>query len=261
MLAGSASTVDVSLVAAKPLSGNVRGKVADASGKGMPATLRFAGAATFEARADASGAFSAALPAGPYKVTIEAPGWPSKDVPIDINAGQDRQLDITLRSANPDVTLTAGAIVLRVPIKFRPGAPKLDATTKKELDGVAEVLAEHPEIKTLRIEAHWNGLASAAKSAKTLTEKQAAVVKEYLMTKGTPPERLEAAGLGGDSPLVPTLARPAGPRTAASSWWSSSSPGLGRPGDRATVHWPVRGYMVDACRCAFLRGWLHWLNG
>ena len=202
VFAGSASTVELSLAAAKPLTGNVRGRVADPGGKGVSATLRFAGAATFEAHADAGGAFSAALPAGPYKVTIEAPGWPNKEVSLDVSAGQDRQLDVTLRAANPDVTLTGGTIVLRVPIKFRPGTPRLDATAKGELKGVAELLSDHPEIRTLRIEAHWSGAANAAKK---LTEKQAQVVKDYLVTKGAPADRIEAVGLGGESPLVPNL--------------------------------------------------------
>ena len=70
---------------------------------------------------------------------------------------QDRQLDVTLRPANADVTLTPQAIVLRVPIKFRSGAPKLAAAIKAELEAVADILVDHPEIKTLRIEAHWSG--------------------------------------------------------------------------------------------------------
>jgi outer membrane protein OmpA-like peptidoglycan-associated protein len=211
VVAGTPTTVEVSLVA-KLLSGNVRGRVADGAGRGVAALLRFGGASTFEARADASGAFSAALPAGPYKVTIEAAGWPNKEVPIDVAAGQDRQLDVTLRSANPDVTLAGSAIVLRKPIKFRPGVPQLDTTAKRELEGVAELLGDHPEIRKLRIEAHWNGPAGKGNQpggtgdiARKLTEKQAGVVKDYLVSKGVSPERLEAVGAGGESPLVPNL--------------------------------------------------------
>jgi outer membrane protein OmpA-like peptidoglycan-associated protein len=198
---GSTATLEVSLIA-KQMTGNVRGKVLDAGGRGMAATLRFVGGAVFEAHSDAAGAYSAALPAGPYKVTIEAAGWPNKEVPLDIIAGQDRELDVTLRPANPDVTFTGQAFKLRVPIKFKAGAPKLDATVKGELEGVAAILAEHPEIRTLRIEAHWNG---PAKQAKDLTDKQAALVKDYLVSKGAPADRVEALGKGGESPVVPNL--------------------------------------------------------
>ena len=50
----------------------------------MAATIRFNGPNTFEAHADASGAFSAVLPAGPYRVSVEATGYPRRDVPLDV---------------------------------------------------------------------------------------------------------------------------------------------------------------------------------
>jgi len=173
-------------------------------GRGLAATLKIIGATTFEAKSDASGAFSAALPPGPYRVVVEAPGVSTREVPLDIVGGQDRQLDVTVRAANPDVTLTPQAIVLRVPIKFRPGTPKLDGTVKTELEGVADLMQDHPEIKTLRVEAHWSAPARS-KGAKKMTERQATTVKDYLVAKGAPGDRIEAVGLGGESPLVPNL--------------------------------------------------------
>ncbi len=217
--AGGSASVEVGLKA-KILSGNVRGKVADGAGHGLGATLHFIGGTTFEAHADVGGLFSAALPAGPYRVTIDAPGFPTKETPLDVAAGQDHQLDVTLRPANPDVTLTGQAIVLRVPIKFQPGAPKLTPVLKAELEGVAEVLADHLEIKTLRIEAHWSGAPAKASRTnkktgkagggggaanKTLTQRQAATIKDYLTSKGAAADRIEAVGLGSEAPLVPNL--------------------------------------------------------
>jgi outer membrane protein OmpA-like peptidoglycan-associated protein len=223
--AGASVAVEVSLKA-KILTGNVRGKVADGAGHGLVATLHFIGGTTLEAHADPGGLYSAALPAGPYRVTVDAPGFPTKDAPVDINAGQDQQLDVTLRPANPDVTLTAQAIVLLVPIRFQPGRPRLTPRLKAELEGVAEILADHQEIKTLRIEAHWSGTNPKRKgkakgkgkgngqgmdaqkggtTSKALTARQAGVIKDYLVSKGVPAGRLEAIGLGGEAPLVPNL--------------------------------------------------------
>ncbi|HEY5090907.1 MAG TPA: OmpA family protein [Polyangia bacterium] len=205
--AGGSASVEVSLKA-KIVTGNVRGKIADGAGHGLSATVHFIGGTTFEAHADVGGLYSAALPAGPYRVTVEAPGFPTKEAPLDINAGQEHQLDLTLRPANPDVTLTGQAIVLRVPIRFQPGAPRLPPRVKAEMEGVAEVLADHPEIKTLRIEAHWTGGKGKGKGdggAKALTERQAAFIKSYLASKGAPAERLEAVGRGSEAPLVPNL--------------------------------------------------------
>lgn len=187
-------------------TGNVRGKLADPMGQGVQGSLRFAsGTEAFEAKSDTGGQFSAALPVGPYKVTAEAPGFPSKEIPLDITAGQDQKIEIVMRTPNPDVTLSTDGIALRQPIKFKGGtaAPKLDPKVQSELDGVADLLADHPEIKTLTVEAHWD--ASAGAGAKAITEKQAAAVKEYLVKKGVAAARVEAVGAGADKPLVPNI--------------------------------------------------------
>jgi outer membrane protein OmpA-like peptidoglycan-associated protein len=207
---GAPVTIEMAL-ARKVATGNVRGKVSDRGGRGVGATLRFSGAATYEAHADATGVFSAALPVGPYKVVVEAPGFPNKEVPLDIVAGHDKQLEVALRPSNPDVVLTAETIVLKVPIKFRPGAPRLNTNIKAELDGVADLLLDHPEVKTLRIEAHWNGSGPGPKkkgtadAAKKLTIRQANTVRDYLIAKGAPAGRIEAVGRGSELPLVPNL--------------------------------------------------------
>ena len=36
-------------------------------------------------------------------------------------------------------------------------------------------------------------------------EKQAAAIKDYLVTKGAPADRIETVGVGGEAPLVPNL--------------------------------------------------------
>lgn len=208
--AGGRTKVELSLVA-KPATGNVRGHVVDRQGNGIAAVVRFrSGAQRFDAQADTSGAFSAALPVGSYTVRFEAEGWSVKDVPLDVTAGEDQPLDVVLHAPNPDVLLTDQAIALRVPIRFSPGAPAtLPADVKKELDGVAELLVDHPEVRTLRVEAHWGGPggkdAAALAAAKKLTQRQADAVKEYLVSHGAPADRIEATGKGLDSPLVPNL--------------------------------------------------------
>ncbi len=211
---GDKAPLTISLAVAKPTTGVLRGRLLDDAGRGLTGTLRFAGgsAGNFEARSDDRGSFSAVLPQGFYQAKVEATGLPGRELPIDITAGQDRELDVTLRPPNPDVQLTGQTVVLRVPIKFRTGAPRLDPAVKQELDGVANLLADHPEIKLLRIQAHWSGTAGkAADAAKKLTDDQAGTIKAYLVGKGVAPDRLDAVGLGGDAPLVPNLT--AGSRT------------------------------------------------
>jgi outer membrane protein OmpA-like peptidoglycan-associated protein len=199
---GRSQKLQVTLTA-KTLTGNVRGKVTDAKGNPLPAALRLAGVEVFSAQADQAGQFSASLPVGPYRVTAEMPQMPSKEVSLDIVEGVDRQLDIVMRAPNANVTLAGDTITLKQPIKFKAGPPRLDAKMQAQLDGVAELLQDHPEIRTLRVEAWWDS--SAGKNAQTLTEGQAKAVKDHLVKKGIPEGRIEAVGHGADNPLVPNI--------------------------------------------------------
>jgi outer membrane protein OmpA-like peptidoglycan-associated protein len=193
------------ILTARIMTGNVRGKVADDHGRGLEASVKFIGPDNFEAKSDASGAFSAALPAGSYKATAEAPGFPVKETQLEVAAGQDKPLDFVLKNhvANPDVGVTAKAITLKRPIRFKAGTPALDPKTEAELDGVADALEEHPDIKTLSIEAHWDN--SAGAGGKELTQKQADLIKDHLVKRGVAADRLQAVGQGSDKPLVPNI--------------------------------------------------------
>ena len=187
--------VDVALTPKIP-TGNVRGKVADGEGRGIEASLKFLGPDNFEAKSDGSGLFSAALPAGAYKVMAEAPGFPTKEAQLDIIAASDKQMDFVLRNhpVNPDVGLTDTAITLKKPIKLKAGATSIDTKVQPELDSVADLLDEHPDIKSLRVEAHWD--TSAGPGAKDVTQKQADLIKQYLVKKGVADGRVEAVGVG-----------------------------------------------------------------
>jgi outer membrane protein OmpA-like peptidoglycan-associated protein len=202
VLLGRPVKLDVAL-SPKAATGNVRGKVTDSKGVALQASLRFVGAEIFSAQADSSGLYSAALPVGPYKVTAEMPGMPLKEAPLDIVDGVDRTLDLVMRPANTNVSLTAEGFTLKTPIKFKAGAPRLDAKAQAELDAVADLMQEHPELRLLRIEAYWDS--SGGKNVKALTDGQAKAVRAYLVKKGVSEARLEAVGMGADKPLVPNI--------------------------------------------------------
>ncbi len=200
--AGQTAEVAVALTP-KARTGQVRGKTTDAQGRAVEATLKFSGAQAFETRTDGGGLYQAALLPGPYKVVAEAPGLPTKESQFEVVADGSRQVDLTLRPVNPDLTLTADEIVLKSPIKFKQGPAKLTPEWQVELDGVAEVMEDRPEIRILRVEAHWDP--SAGAKAKEVTDAQAAAVKDYLVKKGITEARIEAVGMGSDQPLVPNV--------------------------------------------------------
>jgi hypothetical protein len=182
-------------------TGNVRGRVLDAKGQPLQASLRFSGAEAFSAQADAQGNFSASLPVGPYRVTAEMPTMPPKEVALDIVEGQDKTLEIVMRPPNTSVTLSGDVVNLKQPLKLK--GPALDPKSKTTLDGLAEFLQDHPEIKTLKVDAYWDN--SAGPKAKAVTDGQAKAIKDYLVKKGIPEGRIEAAGHGADNPLVPNI--------------------------------------------------------
>src|SRR5450432_3104552 len=193
------SKVEVTLTP-KLMTGNVRGKVTDAKGHPLQASLRFAGAEAFSAQADASGVFSAALPVGPYRVIPEMPTMPAKEVALDIVEGPDRTLDIVMRTPNTHVSIPGDVVTLKQPLKFK-GAARLDPKMQSTLDGVAELLQDHAELRTLKIDAYWDSGANA----KSLTDAQAKAIKDYLVKKGVAEARIEAMGHGAENPLVPNI--------------------------------------------------------
>jgi outer membrane protein OmpA-like peptidoglycan-associated protein len=208
VIIGRPTKVEVTLQP-RVVTGNVRGTVKDAKGAPLQAALRFSGAEAFSAQADATGAFSAALPVGPYKVTAEMPGMPPKEVPLDIVEGQDKTLDIVLGAggggggpAASPATLNGDVVTPKNALKFT-GGSKLTPKMQASLDGVADLLAAHPEVRVLKVDAYWDN--SAGPKAKALTEAQAKAIKDYLVKKGIPEARIEATGHGADNPLVPNI--------------------------------------------------------
>ncbi|HVU53180.1 MAG TPA: OmpA family protein, partial [Polyangia bacterium] len=199
--------VEVTLQA-RVATGNVRGRITDGKGQGLPASIRFSGAEAFSAQADAQGNYSAALPVGPYRVTVEMPAMPPKEVPLDIVEGQDKTLDVSMGAGGgapgaPAVpaTLNGDVVVPKTALKFK--GTKLDAKMQASLDGVAALLAEHPEIRVLKVDVYWDN--SAGPKGKAMTDAQAKAIKDYLVKKGVADSRITAEGHGADNPLVPNI--------------------------------------------------------
>jgi len=108
---------------------------------------------------------------------------------------------------------------IRVPgILFSPGSSDFSMLTPQEAEEnriiigkVADLLRKFPEYRVL-IEGHgnlinWSSESLAAEEERDillpLSRMRAAAVRELLIGEGIPGDRLEAAGRGGESPLVP----------------------------------------------------------
>lgn len=202
VVAGRSAQVKVAL-AAKAVTGSVSGKIVDPNGRGVQAVLHFSGTQAYDSHSAPDGSFSAALVPGTYRMAAEAPDLGSKQVAVNIAPGRDREIEVALRAPNPDVTLEGYTITLRTPVRLGSTNPRLRPKEEQEFGAVVAILQDHPEIRTLRVEAHWD--ASAGPTAKPLTEHQAQFIKDYLVSKGVAEGRIEALGMGGDQPLLPNI--------------------------------------------------------
>lgn len=92
-------------------------------------------------------------------------------------------------------------------VQFMTGSAALTKTAKVELDKAAKIMSEHPDIK-VSVEGHTDNTGKAA-SNQTLSERRAAAVKAYIVSKGIAADRLTAKGFGQTKPVA-TNKTPAG---------------------------------------------------
>ena len=84
-------------------------------------------------------------------------------------------------------------------IQFEAGKAKLLASSNKVLDGVIEILNQHPDYK-LTVEGHSSSDGNYDANV-TLSQQRAEQVKKYFVSKGVDAERINAIGYGPDKPL------------------------------------------------------------
>ncbi|HEX7507641.1 MAG TPA: carboxypeptidase regulatory-like domain-containing protein, partial [Polyangia bacterium] len=184
VMAGQTANIVLRLTPKAPAARAV-GRISDDNGKGVVASLKLAGPQIAEGRSDESGNFSVPVVPGLYALRVDADQFLSKELQLTVADGRENALSITLRSrpAVAGVTFKDGKFKLRQAISFKLVAKKpsaqLGAGMPHVLDEVVDVLANHPEIRQLRVEAHWDS-SLKAEQAQALTDDQAKAVVKYL---------------------------------------------------------------------------------
>jgi outer membrane protein OmpA-like peptidoglycan-associated protein len=187
--------------------GKITGKVTDDKGKPVSsATVRVTGPQNAEVKTDEGGAFTAAVSGGAYVVHVEADHFLSHDTKIALNDGQEQDASVTVRPRPvvARVVVREGRLSVRQPIAFKGSAAEITPASEGVLDELADALATHPEVKKVRIEAHWDSSLPKDK-AQELTTDQARAVASYLARQGVGEDRIEAVGMGAQRPLVPNI--------------------------------------------------------
>ena len=97
---------------------------------------------------------------------------------------------------------TEKAIVILQKVEFKTGSDVILPASDELLQQVADVLREHDEIKKIEVQGHTDNRGGAAFNKK-LSERRAASVKKWLVTRGQVDEsRLISQGFGMDSPIA-----------------------------------------------------------
>ena len=213
VLAGQIANVAFTLTPRAPAARAV-GRITDDSGKGVAAALKLAGPQIAEGKSDEMGNFAIPVPAGQYVLRVDADQYFSKVVPLTVADGRESPVSVILRArpAVAGVTFQNGKFKLRQPVAFKsvgkqpsselmPGALQL-------LDEVVDVLVNHPEIRQLRVEAHWDRSLPPAK-VQVLTDAQAKAVAQYLADQGVGQDRVVPVGMGATKPVVPNIGKAA----------------------------------------------------
>ena len=211
VIAGQIANVAFTLAPRAPAARAV-GRIVDSSGKGVAAALKFAGPQIAEGKSDEAGNFVVPIVPGQYVVHIDSDPYLSKVIQLTVAEGLENPVSIILRSrpAVPGVVFLDGKLKLRQAITFKAagGEPTIEPTESgfHLLDEVADVLVNHPEIRALRIEAHWDSSLPAAK-AQALTNAQAKAIAKYLVDEGVSQERVRPVGMGAKKPVAPNLGK------------------------------------------------------
>jgi len=98
------------------------------------------------------------------------------------------------------VAIRDGRVIPLEAVQFERQSAELRPVSRRILDELARVLNDHPELGTVRIEAHLDAQGDP-RDRRALSQTQALAVMRHLVMRGVDPVRLIAQGLGADRPI------------------------------------------------------------
>jgi len=142
-----------------------------------------------------------------YSITVEAAGFaPSKYMLDPAEANNERRVvkDIELNlpsgaAHNAETTHTVGKVMRLDDLIFDAGKSKISASSFEELDEVALMLKNNPQM-VIQLEGHTDTRGSESLNLK-LSQDRVSAVKSYLITKGANKNRIKTKAFGGRVPL------------------------------------------------------------
>ncbi len=189
--------------------GTVSGKVYNEKDQPMLAKIDINGPGNFQVDTAAdTGEFSSPVPEGSYVVKASAEGYLAKARRFEIHKNKTVMAEFKLTPAPKKtvVIIEKDKIVVKKKIHFATGRAEIRPDSFVVLDAVVDILANHQEIKKLRVEGHTDSVGSDSFNMK-LSQQRAQAVFDYLVKQGVPAEMLIARGFGETMPIAPNNTR------------------------------------------------------
>jgi outer membrane protein OmpA-like peptidoglycan-associated protein len=208
VVAGENKQIDV-LMTPSIREGVIRGKVVDDKDKPIAgADIEFIGPTALHVSTKDDGSFESKATAGKYTVIAAKDGFLKKERELELKGGETMSGDVLLRKRPKQAIaeVSKDQIIVKESVHFVTGEARLAPDAASVLDSVIDVLANHQEIKRLRIEGHTDNVGSDDTNLK-LSQDRAAAVVQYMVQQGIDPNRLVSEGYGATRPIAPNLTR------------------------------------------------------
>jgi len=101
----------------------------------------------------------------------------------------------------PKAEVKGDRVELKERVEFELNSATILPQSHAMLDEVVQIMADHPEIKKIRVEGHTDNTGKREHNQK-LSDERAASVKTYLSDHGVNADRLVSRGFGQDRPLT-----------------------------------------------------------
>jgi outer membrane protein OmpA-like peptidoglycan-associated protein len=105
------------------------------------------------------------------------------------------------------VVITAQQLEIKHKVYFDLGKTRVLPRSFGLLDDVAKVIKAHPAMAAIVIEGHTDNTGNAQRN-REVSQARAEAVRDYLIKRGVPPNRLQAKGYGPDRPIAPNATAP-----------------------------------------------------
>jgi outer membrane protein OmpA-like peptidoglycan-associated protein len=139
---------------------------------------------------------------GDMRIQVRAKGFKPVTKKATIITGQETIVEVQMQISLANVD--GNKITIDDSVYFVTGSHVILEKSHRLLDDIAHILEEHPSIIKLEIEGHTDSVGNDAKN-KSLSQKRAEAVREYLIEKTSFPTAYTQLAMGKRSPSLVTI--------------------------------------------------------